>query len=156
MARATTMKNPPGDEQQPEPDEQDLTLPPILDLDTVAPQRTTILIDKKPYELKLLGDYGIEEQHVIDRMQAEFDRLWETDPEQLKEEEKKRLGLLLEKLIVKAVDAPKTVINKLNDEQKKQVVQVFISAPLRNLQKALQETVKEMADQARTGSTSET
>ncbi len=130
-------------------------LPPILDLQTVAPAKPTILIDSKPYEIHLMGDYGIEEQHVISREQAEFDRLWETDPKDLKREEKKRLGLILDRLVRKALDAPSEVIDKLNDEQRKEVVQVFISARAQSLQRALAQLVQQIQNEAGDGSTSE-
>lgn len=147
----------------PEPDPQEQELPPILDLDTIAPVRATVLIrskagggEKKAYEIKRMGDYGIEEQHVISQEQVEFDELWATRDEDLKAAQKKRFKLLLDRLTVKALDAPKDVIAELDDEQRKMIVQAFTSRAAQNLQRALAQVLEQAVTEARAGSTSET
>ena len=116
-------------------------------------------IDGEPYEIYRLGDYGVEDQHAISQDSKEFDELWETPTDELGDEGKKRLKLLLDRLTDKALKAPKSVIKKLDDEQKKQVTQVFTSASLQTLQRAVASVVGAMVEEeqaARTGSTSAT
>lgn len=147
----------------PEPETQEEELPPILDLDTIAPPRGTILLrtkagggEKKAYELHRMGDYGIEEQHVIAQEQVEFDELWATPDKDLKADQRKRFKLLLDRLIVKALDAPKDVIEELDDEYRKMIVQAFTSRAAQNLQRALAQVLEQAIEEARAGSTSET
>ena len=127
---------------------------PILDLNTINPDRTTILVDKEPYELHLMGDYGIAEQHALTKEWAEFDELWEKDPKDLNKAEGGRLGLILDRMIRKALMAPAGVVARLNDEQRRQVVQVFMSASAQSLQRALVRAAEAMME-ARESSTSE-
>jgi hypothetical protein len=132
---------------------------PILDFDTETPQRTPMKINGKVYEIKRMGDYGIEEQHVIAAHSSEFDTLWATRPEDLKKKEQQRMIYLLDELAGKATFAPAEVIALLNAEQKKDVIQVFISRPLQNLQRTIGTVVTQMVEgamEARNGSTLET
>jgi tRNA A37 N6-isopentenylltransferase MiaA len=141
---------------KPEQDEPEAAPPALLELDTLTPRRSTILIDKEPYELRQMGYYGIEGQHGIKADQQEFDRLWESDPALMKPEDKKRMGLLLDRLIRQALDAPSEVIARVNDEDRKTIMQLFISAPQRKLNEALAQVVQQMVkDTARDGSTLE-
>lgn len=127
--------------------EDQLDLPPILDLDTLHPKRVTILIDKKPYELRRMGDFGIEEQHLLGSEQSEYDDLWGRDHKALNGTQRKRLKLILDRLTAKALDAPKEIVDKLDDEQKSQVVRVFFNASAQSLQKALAQVVQQMMAQ---------
>lgn len=142
--------------QQPERVE----IPPILELDTLNPARPPIHVDSVQYELKLFGDYGIEEQHQISAEANEFNELWAQDPKDLKREQRKRLKLVLDQLFAKAIELPKEVADRINDDQRRKIVQVFTSPLLQNLQTAVAQMVVAMAEQekaeARTGSTSET
>lgn len=142
MPNRQTPAAPPAEDEQ-------LDLPPILDLDTLHPKRATILIDKQPYELRRMGDYGIEEQHLLGSEQMEYDELWAKPHKDLNSTERKRLGLILDRLVRKALDAPKETIDKLDDEQKAQVVRVFFSASAQSLQKALAQVVQQMVAKER-------
>lgn len=151
----TAPKPPVTDENKDEVSE--VVIPPILDLNTLNPQRPPIHIDGATYELKLMGDYGIEDQHLIGAESNQFNELWATDPKNLKREEKKQLKLILDRLFSKAVDLPKDVAARLDDDQRRKIVQVFTSALLQNLQTAVAQMVVAMAEnEARTGSISET
>lgn len=133
--------------------------PPILELTTVNQARTPLTIDGETYEIRRMGEFGVESQHLIVSEQAEFDKMWETDAKDLKAAERKRMGLILDRLTRNALDAPKDVIDRIDDEQRKQIVQVFISAPLQTLQRAVASVARELeemaATEARDGSTTE-
>lgn len=153
--KARTPKSAPETEEE-KPGKAE-ALPPILELSTVNQTRTPLTIDGKTYEIRRMGEFGIEDQHLISSEQAEFDKMWETEAKELKAAERKRMGLILDRLVRKAVDAPKEVIDRLDDEQRKQVVQVFISAPLQTLQRAVASVAQELvkAQEARDSSTLE-
>jgi hypothetical protein len=139
----------------PEPEAKEAEqLPPLLDIKTLAPKRATITIDGEAYEVRRMGDFGIQKQHEITSWQREYNQIWEANPADLKPEQAKRLGLLLDKLIRSALDAPKAVIDKLDDEYRRQIVDAFISRAAQSLQIALAQVIQEYA-QARTSSTSE-
>jgi hypothetical protein len=131
-----------------------IEVPPILDLETLTPKRLTITIDHEAYEMRALGDFGIEEQHVITHEGEEFGRLWGTAPADLKGAEKKRMKLILDRLTTRAVDAPPEVLARLNPEQQKQVVQLFTRASEQNWQRTLETLIAKVLE-ARDGSTSE-
>jgi hypothetical protein len=131
-----------------EPGEEE-TLPveaPILDLDTLNRKRTTVLIDGVAYEMRNLGEFGIEEQHLIAGESKEFDELWGASPKDLKKEQKKRLKLVLDRLLGKALDAPADVVARLDDEQRKRIVQLFTSASAQNWQKALEAMIEKLVE----------
>jgi hypothetical protein len=128
---------------------------PILDFQTEAPERTPVRIDGEPYEIREMGEYGIGDQHEINAKQASFDRLWETEPDHLKKGDGDRMKVLLDFLVRKALDAPPEIIDKLNAEQRKEIVRLFIGAPLQTLRKVAAQLVERAETEARTGSTSE-
>jgi hypothetical protein len=131
-------------------------MPPILELTTVNQVRSPLTIDGETYEIRRMGEFGVEDQHLIISEQAEFDKMWETDARELNAKERKRMGLILDRLTRKALDAPSDVIDRIDDEQRKAVVQVFISAPLQTLQRAVAQVAQELMEiQARNGSTTE-
>lgn len=110
---------------------------PLLELSTLAPKRPTITIDGEMFELKVLGDFGIEEQQRIHREGADYQDLWNRSD--LNKAGQKRMKMLLEHLFAKVLDAPPEVKNKLNDEQKAQVVLTFMVAPLQRAMARLEE-----------------
>lgn len=93
-------------------------------------QRPTVEIDGKFYELKLIGDFGIGQQQILNRDGREFYTLW-TSEDELDEDQQKRLKMLLERMFAKVLDAPKSVLRKLDDADKSDVVLNFTLAPLR-------------------------
>lgn len=133
MATAQT-QTPPAPEPQP-------ARPPVPDAQpvgrtTTTDERPTWEIDGKLYELRTLADYGIAAQQRLNRDGREFYSLWTAD-EELDDDQGKRLKFLLERmfhgdaLVASLLDAPKTVLKRLRDGDKADVVLAFTLAPLR-------------------------
>lgn len=101
---------------------------PILSLTTLAPERPTVEIDGTLYELHVLDDFSIEEQHRLTVDGNEYDRLWSS--ENLTSKQEKRLSLLLNRMFEMVLIAPPEVKAKLNPSQRSQVVLAFTLAPL--------------------------
>jgi hypothetical protein len=136
------------------PDETQVDETQVLDLTTLAPVRPTVNIrtsdhpEGKQYELRIMDDFGIEDQQQLTREGAEFDKLWNTD--KLNGKQSKRLKMLLDNMFDRVLDAPSEIRAQLRDGQRSQVVLAFTLAPLAAAAQRQQET------QAReTGSTTE-
>lgn len=110
---------------------------PVGRTDTAEAQPTWE-IDGKLYELRTIGDYGIAAQQRLNRDGREFYSLWTAD-EELTDDQGKRLKFLLERMfngdpaagIMALLDAPKTVLRRMRDADKADVVLAFTLAPLR-------------------------
>jgi hypothetical protein len=106
----------------------------VLDLTTIAPVRPTVNIrtpdhpNGKVYELRVIDDFGIEDQQQLTREGAEFDKLWNTD--RLNGAQRKRLKMLLDHMFDRVLDAPADIRARLSDGQRSQVVLAFTLAPL--------------------------
>lgn len=132
---AKTVAKPEGVKPDEKPDPADAV--PALRVKTEKRVRPTIEIDGKFYDLRVLGDFGIGKQQTLNRDGREFYQLWTSDDE-LTEDQQKRLKQLLERMYAEVLDAPKTVMRKLNDAEKADVVLTFTLAPLRNAMLAAQ------------------
>jgi hypothetical protein len=103
---------------------------PVLELSTLAPDRPTISVDDKMYELAVMDDFGIDEQQALTRDGAEFDALWNSNDE-LSKADKQRLKMLLDRMFERVVlEMPKTVKAKMKDGLRGQIVMAFTLAPL--------------------------
>lgn len=110
---------------------------------TTTDTKPTWEIDGKFYELRQIGDFGIAAQQRLNRDGREFYQLWTAD-EELTDDQGKRLKFLLERMfhgdetVASLLDAPKSVLRKLNDGDKADVVLSFTLAPLRKAMAAAQ------------------
>lgn len=111
-------------------------------------------IDGKFHDLRSLRDYSISAQRRLNRDGREFGELWNS-AEDLTEDQDKRVKFLLDRIFLgddrveALVDAPKTVLRKLEDEDRVELVLDFIYAPLRKLLTtvaAAQQTEQETAE----------
>ena len=115
-------------------------------------------IDGKFYRLRGLRDYGIGSQRRLNRDGREFAQLWNS-PDDLTEDQEKHLKYLLDRILLgdertePLVAAPKTVLRKLDDADRVELVLDFIFAPLRKMLVAAQE---QTVEQAPNGSTTTT
>lgn len=96
----------------------------------------TFEIDGKLYELRNLSDYGIAAQQRLSRDGREYFQLWQSDNE-LDDDQQKRLKFVLDRMFLgddralPLLDAPKTLLRKLDDASRARVVMAFTFAPLR-------------------------
>lgn len=126
---------------------------PIIEIDTLDPERGEVSINGELYEIKLLAEYGIADQHRLKRELKQYDDLWKKGSLTAKEE--KQLKARLDHIFTEVLIAPKELKAKVKDQGRQQVVMAFTLAPL--VQEAAREA-KEIAErqEARSGSTSET
>lgn len=130
------------------------TAAPRFDFD-LAPDRETLKVGGKLYEIKRLDDFGIGRQRRLDRDGREFAQLW-NKAEELTDDEDVRLKFLLDRIFEDLLDAPEDVRGSFSDSQKAKVVLDFSLAPLRellaeNLRQAMKEN--EAGNQASTTTT---
>lgn len=127
--KAATKQEPENSQQQDEPEE---TFEPILDLDTLAPKRSTVRIrtekdrDGTLYEMRLPEELGIEEDQRFRSELREFGKLMGKDG--LSSAQRKRLVMRVDQLCRKVLDAPDEVHQSLNDSQRKRLITRFTSA----------------------------
>jgi hypothetical protein len=138
--------------EQPDTDREQLPdSQPVGRIDTTG-TKPSWEIDQKFYEMRQIGDFGIAAQQRLNRDGREFYALWTAD-EELTDDQGKRLKLLLERMfhgdkdVPALLDAPKTVLRKLNDGDKADVVLSFTLAPLRKAMAAAQAQTEVEKDQ---------
>lgn len=126
---AATKQKPESTQKQGEPEE---TFEPILDLDTLAPKRSTVRIRTEKdregalYEMRLPEELGIEEDQRFRSELREFGKLMGEDG--LTSAQRKRLVTRVDQLCRKVLDAPNEVHEALNDSQRKRLITRFTSA----------------------------
>jgi len=111
---------------------------PLLTLETLEPQRPFITIDATPYELAVLGDFGLKEQARLARLMADATAI---DAENAKASDGQATELtreqealadraiaLLDEAVAMIVRAPAEVLAKLNQSQKIAILQAFLPA----------------------------
>lgn len=132
-----------------EPDEDD-----ILDLTSIVPPRKLVRIPVKGspkgevHELRLLDDFGIEEQQQLLSWSKRFEALWNKDGKDLTPRERVKMKWLLNAMFFKVLDAPDEVKRNVDDTVKSRVVTAFTMVPLLERQKreAEQEAQQEEDD----------
>ena len=114
-----------------EPDEDD-----ILDLTSIVPPRKLVRIPTKAnpkgevHELRLLDDFGIEEQQQLLSWSKRFEALWNKDGKDLTPKERVKMRWLLNAMFWKVLDAPDEVKRNVDDTIKSRVVTAFTMVPL--------------------------
>jgi hypothetical protein len=133
--KRTTARKPPA-APAPEAVDEDLEqYEPVLDLDTVVPDRPTARIktaeDREGtlYEMRLPAEFGIEEEQLFRSELREYSELMEGNA--LTSAAKKRLKARLNHLSQKILLAPPEVLEQLSDRQRQAVVTNFTGALFR-------------------------
>jgi hypothetical protein len=119
---------------------------PLVDLDDIAPDRPTVKWHGDLYELARLDDFGIATQQALTRDGREFSTLWSAEDE-LDQNQRARLKMLLERMFEQVVMAPKAVKRRFSDAEKSRVVLAFTIAPL--AQAAARQAEREQEQEAR-------
>lgn len=122
------------------------TAQPLLTLETLEPERPFITIDGVPYELAVLGDFGLVEQARLGRLmtqattiEAGSGAITGEDEDAARDREllTRRAVDLLDEAVRMIVRAPRAVLDKLDERQRIQVLQAFVptvqkvAAPMR-------------------------
>lgn len=119
-----------------EPNEDD-----ILDLTSIVPPRKLIRIPTRSnpkgevHELRLLDDFGIEEQQQLLSWSKRFEALWNKEGKDLNPRERVKMKWLLNAMFLKVLDAPDEVKHDVDDTIKSRVVTAFTMVPLLERQK---------------------
>lgn len=129
---------------------------PVMEIDLLEPERGELEIAGERYELLLMTELGIAEQHKLKREIEEYDRLW--NQARLSPKDRKRLKQLLDQLFEQVLFAPDELKRKMNDSARNQVVLGFAVAPVAKAlaQQAKMEEKEKEEQEARAASTTET
>ena len=99
---------------------------PILELSTLAPERTKIAIDGELYEIALATDFGLLDGYRIEQLQEPMRAYSKPGPRT--EEIVAKMSEALEDFVGLVLKAPADVIAKLTESQMLQIVGVFTTA----------------------------
>lgn len=135
----TTNKTPPETSEAPEAPEEK----PVLDFTQLAPTRRKIRLPtaREPaqgevFELRLLDDFGIADQQALLSMSRRYEALWNSEAA-LDASQKTILASLLNDMLDRVLEAPKTVKRTMRDNIKARVVTAFSMAPLLTAQEQI-------------------
>jgi hypothetical protein len=125
--------------------------PELLNLTALAPTRRMVKIPTKEtpagetFELRLVDDFGIEDQQGLIAWGKEFQKLMNSDT-QLKEAQRERLRWLLNHLFMTILDAPDAVKKDITDAIKNRVIQAFTWAPVLAQQELQSQVITRLID----------
>lgn len=123
---------------------------PLLELSTLAPERPTVLIDGKLYELATANDLGLGDQQFMFSRGRRLAELMELP--KLASAQAKELTMIVDKMLHLAVrDLPDAIAEKLSAMQKIQLVTAFTKASP-ELREAAAEAMAERDGNPTTGS----
>lgn len=110
----------------------------VLDLTTMAPTRRVVKLPTadqpqgEQFEIRLLDDFGIQQQQKILTWSRRYDSLYNREPDEpdLTEDQADMLKFYLDSMFEMVLDAPKAVKRDMRDGLRQRVVQTFSYAPL--------------------------
>ena len=132
----------------------------VLDLTSIIPPRKLVRLPTRSnpkgevYELRLLDDFGIEEQQQLLSWSRRFEALWNKEDKDLSPRERVKLKWLLNAMFIKVLDAPDEVKRDIDDTVKSRVVTAFTMVPLLERQKREAEEAREKEEREEMGSDS--
>jgi hypothetical protein len=135
-------------EKQQKQDEED----DVLDLTSIIPSRKLVRIPThsnplgEVHELRLLDDFGIEEQQQLLGWSRRFEALWNKEGKDLTPRERVKMKWLLNAMFFRVLDAPDEVKRDVDDTIKSRVVTAFTMVPLLERQKRENEKEQEEED----------
>lgn len=118
---------------------------PLLEVEAFLPDRPTMRLrmdrddDGTTYEIRLMREFGIVDQHALTQDGNEFDKLWNSP--RLTHKEGQRLKTVLDRMFDKVLIAPREVKDLLDDQTRANVVRTFTYAPF--VMEAAQQTADE-------------
>jgi hypothetical protein len=109
----------------------------VLDLTTLARSRRTVKLPTKEkpegeiFEIRLLDDFGVQQQQQILTWSRRYDKLYNRDDGRpdLSDGEADLMKHYLDSMFEEILDAPKTKKNQMGDSLRQRVVLVFSMAP---------------------------
>jgi hypothetical protein len=117
------------DTQQKDESQVEEGFEPVLEIDTLIPQRPTARIktpkdrEGKLYEMRLPAEFGVEDEQRFRSEMREFSRLIQADT--LTKAERQRLVARVNDLCHRILVAPPEVLAELNDRQRQAVITHF-------------------------------
>lgn len=106
---------------------------PIIDLDTLAEPLTLVTIDGTPYGIRPKDLLSIKEQRACMRLGNRYEALFEREAPPLTDDEEQECADCLDRLTRIVLDAPDAIHRKLNDFQRRVIVETFLQLPIQSL-----------------------